>query len=470
MSIRRMNGAAVTAALCALMFAAACSDDDEAGGEPPISELDGGDGFNDARADADEDAANPLPDAGPDADDPAPDGGDDPEGDGGTDGGDDLPDGGEPPPKSCDRALAIVAGDYFKTNIILANLDGTTLVDAFVSSDSDKPGLLIPLSGDVYVPRIAPASERVVLLDAYGTDVITWMDRDSGDVLAQLSVGSTSFSSNPQDYIEVDDRRAFVSRYESNTTPGEEAFDEGGDLLIVDTQTFAIEGRIPMPEEDAELFPRPMGMTRLGDEIIVTLQRFSQSFDEVGEGRFVGVSPVANEVTWTVDVPGMDNCGRVAVSPSRERLAIACTGKLSWTTWRWESHRSGVVVFDATTSPPTELKRFSLGEAFDRGLQPELAFASETTLFGSAYGDWGLSGDLAFTLDLQTGKHEIVGQSAEAEVFGGIYCAPGCGDLCVMTDADQNQLRRFRLDEDGSFEELDPEPITGLPPRTIGAL
>ena len=129
-------------------------------------------------------------------------------------------------------------------------------------------------------------------------------------MIAQLAVG-TGFESNPHDYIEVDATRAFVSRYGTNPTPGQQAFDTGGDLLIVDTTKYAITGRIAMPEENPALQPCPDGMNWIGADVVVTLQRFSADFSQVGDGRFVGVSPATNAIDWTVNITGLQNCGRV---------------------------------------------------------------------------------------------------------------------------------------------------------------
>lgn len=384
-----------------------------------------------------------------------------------------LPDASKPPELPCDRALAIVASDYVSTNIVISRLDGATLSESFVSSAAQKPGLSFALSGDVDVPRIAPASERVVLIDRFGTNVITWMDLSSAEVIAQLPIGQ-GFESNPHDYVEVDDRRAFVSRYETNMTPGKEPFDEGGDLLIVDTIDYEIIGRIPMPEEDSGLLPRPSGIARIQDgELVVTLQRFSPGFDAVGDGRIVGVSPSKEEVSWIVDIPGFANCGRAAVSPSGERMAIPCSGKVDPRDWKWRVQESGVVVFDTTESPPREIERYPLGERFGAGIQPELSFASEGLLIGTGYGGNEMEGDIAFVLDIESGDTRIVARSEDPYTFGGIYCAPGCGDLCLLADAKLNQLRRFRIGEKDSVEEIEAvtmEEIIGLPPRTMGAL
>lgn len=442
------------------------------GGAPDVSpELpDGGepDAKDELRDSGTPDAPEELPDSGvPDGSGELPDGGE-------PDGGDEDPDGGggdggdEPVPVACDTGIIVVGSNYFESSITLLNLDGTISQENIVTSNSSAPGMDIPLSGDVDVPGAAPASGKIVVLDRYQRDVVTLLDRSSGDALAQLFIGHEGFTPNPQDYIEVDEDRAFISRYESNSNPGAEDYDEGGDLLIVDTESYEMIGRIAMPEDDDELSPRPAKMTKRGDEVIVTLQRFSRNFRKVGEGRFVGVSPATHTVEWTVDIPGMANCGKVVASPSGERLAIACSGAMT-STGGWEKERSGVVLFDATTPVPTEIQRFDLGNRLGTGLTANIAFASEELLLGNAYGV-GAGGDMTFSLDISTGDHEVIHEAGSSYVLEGIYCAPGCGDICVLADADQGVMRRWGLDAEGNLEELEPVSLSGLPPRTLGAL
>src|SRR5262249_8680659 len=150
----------------------------------------------------------------------------------------------------------------------------------------------------------------VVLIDRYATNVLTWMKVETAEVIAQLPIGQ-GFESNPHDYLEVDDHRAFVSRYGTNPNPGKEAFDEGGDLLIVDTTRPSIKGRVAIPEDDPNLQPCPSGLTQVGNTVVASLGRWATDFSTVGEGRFVGVSPETNSVVWTVNIDGLYSCGRV---------------------------------------------------------------------------------------------------------------------------------------------------------------
>ena len=385
--------------------------------------------------------------------------------DGGADGG---------AAASCETGVVIVTSDYKSTNIAVSRLDGTTLSGSFVSSGATKPGLALALSGDVDVPLVAPASGRLLLIDRYGTNVLTWMDLANASVLAQLPVG-TGFQSNPHDYVEVDATRAFVTRFGTNPNPGQQAFDQGGDLLIVgaiDTSTPAIAGRIAIPEENPALQPCPDLMTWIGHELVVTLGRWSADFSQVGDGRFIGVSPGAGSIDWTVNVTGLSSCGRVAVSPSGKVAAIACSSAEDMSTSMFDPAQSDIVVYDATTSPPEETRRLGLGKKLGAGLQPAIAFAGEDAIVALTYGGNATPGDTVFAVSPTTGEVTALGQSDKPYVLGGLHCAPGCGDVCLLSDADRNKLRRWQFAR-GTFAALDDvtvDTIVGLPPRDIGGL
>src|SRR5512142_202362 len=102
----------------------------------------------------------------------------------------------------CPLGIAARLGDpnYMASQVALTALDGTVLSASFISTASAQTdGLAFALSGDTALPNTAPASGRIVVIDRYGTNVLTWVDPSTARVQAQLSVG-TGFESNPQDY------------------------------------------------------------------------------------------------------------------------------------------------------------------------------------------------------------------------------------------------------------------------------
>jgi hypothetical protein len=367
-------------------------------------------------------------------------------------------------------ALAVVCSDFKSTNVAISRPDGSSVSGSFVSTGSARPGLAQALSGDVTVPFVAPPSGRVVVIDRFGTDVLTWLDSAKGSVLAQLAVG-TGFDSNPHDYVEVDSKRAYVTRYGTNPTPGQKPFDAGGDVLILDTTTFAIMDRIAMPEEDPALQPSADLMTWLGADVVVTLGRVSADFTKVGDGRFVGVSPATNAIDWTVNVRGLQTCGRLTLSPSGRMGAIACSSTADMN-GKFDPTKSDIVIYDATLSPPMEMRRLGLGAALNSGVQPTIAFADEDTILALTYGGNATPGDTVFSVATSTGAVTPLGQATMPFMLGGMHCSPGSGDICVLSDAEHNVLRRWKVAGAAlsQLADVPVDPTVGLPPRDMGAV
>jgi hypothetical protein len=374
----------------------------------------------------------------------------------------------------CPAGVVIVLSDFSSTQIALSALDGTTLSESFLSTASTEvSGVSFALSGDVALPSETPRSGRVVLLDRYGTNVITWADPTTGDVLAQLPVGS-GFESNPQDYLELDGARAYVSRWGQNTEPGSERFDEGGDLLIIDTAQPAIVGRVAFPNQ-AELPPRPAGMARIGRDIAVTLQPLSLDFSTASEGVLIGVSPSSDRIVWEHRLSGLTGCGGAETTSDGARFAVACAGALDPDGNLRALSESGIVLFDSTETPPRELRRFSAEELVGEAVQGEVRFADERRLlFKTQTALEGATNNRLLVLDFESGNvTELLAAQAGRGLgitYGGLFCAPGCSDVCLMADAERGVLQRWRVSSSG-LERIEPvtvETKVGLPPRSLG--
>jgi len=372
---------------------------------------------------------------------------------------------------TCARGLVVVQSDYRSTNVALARLDGTTLSASVISSASRPVGLSAALSGDVDVPSTVAASGRVVLLDRFGTNVITWLDPRSGSVLGQLPVG-TGFESNPHDYVEVDARRAYVTRYGSNPSPGAQPFDEGGDVLIVDTLSRTVTGRIALPRQGV-LLPRPSGAARVGDRIVVVLQRSSIDFKETGSSVLVGLEPSRDAIAWEHELTGLESCGRIAIAPDGGSFAVACAGRYDAAAGSFDAAKSDVVILSSTGGRPTEVRRLGLAAKVGAAMQGQVSFASARSLIAGAYGaSPQRAGDRLVHIDLESGAWSTLATAAKPYVYGTIACAPGCGDTCVVADADATRLLRFSVDpSSGAATALPPvagDTAIGLSPRSIG--
>jgi hypothetical protein len=377
----------------------------------------------------------------------------------------------------CPAGVVAILSDYLSTQVALLAPDGTPASESFISSGSTKASqVAAPLSGDVVVPSNRSASDEVVLIDRYGTNVITWVDERTARVRTQLPVG-TGFESNPYDYIELPDGRAYVARFGENPRHGKQRFDRGGDLLVLDPRVPEILGRVELRADGDPLPARPSALAPVGELVWVTLGRQSLDFKTQGDAEIVGVHPSSDRVVFRHSLKGLGGCGRAALSPSGETAAIACTGKIDSAGNLEDSSQSGIVLLDATVTPPLELGRIDAYEALGASPQSDLEFASETVLLGKTQTPLGGEGNnRLFSLDLPSASFEILREASSSSnglgrglAFGGLYCNARCSGVCLLADIESGLLRRF--DAEDSLAELEPVRLgasSGLPPVALG--
>ena len=400
---------------------------------------------------------------------PRNDGGEITEGDGAAPQENDSGKGEISPPNVCARAITVIDSDYTSTNVSVISPDGKVLSESIVSSGSAPAGISTALSGDVVLPSAPQASGRLVLIDRTNA-ALTWIDPKSAKVLHQLSVG-TGFGSNPHDYLEVSATKAYVTRYETNPTPGKAPFDAGGDVLVVDPTAFSVTASIPLAKPDDGVYlPRADRMLSVGGEVWVMLERLDASFAPAGSSRIAGIDTKTDEIAWTLDLPNAENCGGVALSPSRKTAAVSCSGDYNDPTG---ATGRALILLDATTSPPKEIQRFDAATTkIDAALGPSLAFAGDNLLVGVASGNFGDKNDIAFALTVDTGDEKPLFDAGNSYVLGGVYCTPGCSARCFLADAQANGVRSFTIGNSGltAGPTISVDPSIGLPPRELGPL
>jgi hypothetical protein len=312
---------------------------------------------------------------------------------GGVDGGG----GATPACPHAPHALVVADSDYMSTNVSVLSNDGAVLSGSILSSAAMPPGLTAALSGDVDLPLAPAASGDIVLIDRTNA-AIAWIDPTTALVKKDVSV-ATGFSSDPRDYLDVSATKAYVTRYEQNVTPGTQPFDTGSDVLILDTTTGAITGRIDLTDpDDAPLLPRPDRMLAVGGHVWVSLDRLDATFTPPpGDARIAVLNPTDDTRTFNIDLPNLAECGGMALSPSGKVVALACTGALVDTS---SAVQSGVVLLDVTGDTPVVQQVFPVAATLGGSVGPTIAFASETLLVGFVYGDTAKGrNDLAYTLD-----------------------------------------------------------------------
>lgn len=378
----------------------------------------------------------------------------------------------------CGHGLVVVTSDYQSTSTAIIDWSGVVHSARLLGSGSSSPGLGAALSGDVVSPGERVESGRVVLIDRFPAGVLSFVDPKSAEVLHQTSVG-TGFAANPQDYLELESGEAYVSRYESNASPGAESFDEGGDLLILDDDGRRIAGRVDLGRAlvgaDPELLPRPSRMLRLGERVVVLLSSYSRSFTVSGDARLALVDPETHTVTGWVALPGARGCSALARSPSGARIAVGCSGSFGGTSTPTLDD-AGVVVLRREGAELVEEARFVAAEVLGDPPGFSLAFASERHVVVPTFGRLATSGEAArddrlLELDLETGSvSELMRSEREPFTIGEIRCGAACG-ACFVTDADRGRVVRFAITPGGlaSPRGVELGDGVGLPPRYLGA-
>lgn len=383
--------------------------------------------------------------------------------------------------ESCGRGVAVAMIDsesYASVNVALMGLDGSTLSGSFISSASAPSSLNAALSGDVVFPS-SRMKDEIVLIDRLVVSVLTFIDVKTAEVRSQVSV-RTGFESNPQDYVELDDGRALVSRLEKNRSPDEERYDQGDDLLRLNVADGVIEGRIDLSEYAGESTgrARPSAMVRTEEHVFVSLTRHSADFKEAGEAALLFLDAEEGRTQGAFPVPGLKNCGGLALSPDQRSLAVACGGLVSSANGS-SPEASGVVVFDVIPSQTGDLslvERYRLtADELDYGpFAPRISFASDELLWVMTYG--ALEGedrgrpDRIVSLSPEEGEYDVLLESSEkAFTLGDVLCIAPCG-ICMVADAGRGVLHRYAI----SGNQI-AEPTThrikeevGLPPLLLG--
>jgi hypothetical protein len=141
--------------------------------------------------------------------------------------------------------------------------------------------------------------------------------------------------------------------------------------------------------------------------------------------------------------------------------------------------QSVLLLFDAEQRPLEEIGRYSAEQVAGEPLQSSVAFATDGVVLLKTQTPWGGStNNRLLALDLESGEAQTLVEAQADEdgegkgiVYGGLLCAPGCSDVCLMSDADVGALQRVRVAAEGAVELLSPitvEDEVGLSPIALG--
>lgn len=376
------------------------------------------------------------------------------------------------------RGFAVLNSDYQSVSVTLTDLEGEVLSERFIASGSADTGLSAALGGDVVLPTMPSASRELVLIDRTPSGVLTWVDRESAKVRAQLSV-ATGFASNPHDYVPVSDTKAYVTRFGWNLASGKQKFDAGNDVLVIDPSIPEITGRIDLMSvlegEPAGFYPAADRALFAGGKLFVLAVAFNVDFTDRLDSRLVRIDPARDRIEDVLVFDGLNSCSSLDLAPDGETLAVACHGAFGRPAEKGHPD-SGIVLVDISASP-RETARFAADELSGEMIAG-VAFVDERTLLFTTFGRYDddlehmAVPDTARLLDVETGalRGEVLQQSKSVPfTLGDVRCVPETG-TCVLCDAEGSVLHYLRF-VDGELSErarVRTDGSLGLPPRALG--
>jgi hypothetical protein len=366
------------------------------------------------------------------------------------------------------RGLGVVHSDYTSASVSLVDPKTFAVVkDNCIGSGSRAPKLSVALSGDVVLPSAPQPGGELVVIDRKVNGTITWLDPATCDVLRQVVIGD-GWSSNPQDLLAVSADKAYVPRYQSNPTKA----DEGNDLLIIDPRDGTKKGRIALApyattNDTAAIQPRPARGLVHGGKVYVALNNLSADYMAAGAGRVVIVDPATDQVTGTIDPPGLENCGSIALA-GEGKLLVTCSGDFGEPAKHLAG--SGLALVDLTATPPAI--KILPASAFGRPLEG-FGGAVLPSLQGFAVlsGDPNGPPDQIYSFDLTTDAVAKVYEAGDAYVTA-IRFDPTTKVLFVGDASDKKAPRVHTFTAGAGAPTRGPSfvssPATGLPPRHFG--
>lgn len=367
------------------------------------------------------------------------------------------------------RGIVVVHSDYHSSSVSFLDRDGNLVKDGCINSGTGTPALSMTLSEDLALPSQMPPHAPVVIVDR-GNATLIWLDPGTCAPLQQISVG-TGFASNPHDYVQVSASKAYVPRYQGNlaATPAPEDFDDGDDLLIVDSAQASLVGRIALaPFAPTGFLPRADRALLVEGRVYLSLNLSDAKFDSYAAGRVLVVDPTSDQVIDVIDLPGTKNCGAMTYLPVEHKLLVACTGDFSPS-----AEGSAIVVLDMTANPPAILSSLTTAAVAGRAFSnASLAALDGDTIFAVTLGDFSKTPPDQLWLVSQRGNSgELLFSTAESFVLGSVLLDPERERLFV-TDGTKTRPALVRIFDrsNGVYQEtaqIKTNPTQKLPPRGL---
>lgn len=380
-----------------------------------------------------------------------------------------------PRPASTRNGLAVLGSDGVSSTLSILDADGNLVKDGCFASATGA----LPLSADAVLPSQVPAGGSVIVIDR-ASAVLTWLDPATCTATRQLSV-STGFAAQPHDVAVWSANKAYVTRAGGNPTPTPTPsdFDDGDDVLVLDTGTDpgrpAIVGRIDLEPfaatDGTDILPRADRALVAEGRVFVSLNQISGDAKRYGSGRIVAIDPATDQVVAAVDLPGLKDCGAMTYVAATKSLLVACNGAAS--DGPQQAASSAVAAIDVSLASPvliTTVPASAVGNLPFSAVS--LAALDPRTVLAVTRGNSSaLPGDRLWALSFAGDKPSMVFESSEGFALGGLVADPATG-WAFLADATTRTpafLRTFDATATGWVVGLaiTTDPARKLPPRGL---
>jgi hypothetical protein len=299
--------------------------------------------------------------------------------------------------------------------------------------------------------------------------------------------GDDGFAANPQDYVRIDAKTAWVARSEPNLKPG--AADRGNDLLRIDpTEMERTDERIdlavlngratrtdPMTgaEEEVEAYARPGRLARIGDTLIVGLGRSAFDFSAVASGM-VAVVNLKTKAVVGLELEDLAGCSHVSPVPgTSDRVLVGCGGM-----YPTPRDSAGIAILRVSNGKASVVRSWKAKEHEDAPAVSEGYVAIDANTVGATLNGFvpGDPDSVFGLIDLDTGELTTLLSTPAGGTFGTPLYDAESGRLFVpdsSVDADLRPtagVRTLERGDAGAFEEtnlIEVAKDTGLPARHV---
>ena len=382
--------------------------------------------------------------------------------------------------------FAVVSSDFSETSIAVLDDDFGIVDESWINSGTTFPGLVATLSGDVVLPTRQAGDGTLTIVDRLFTDVVSRFFVPSGNLDGQVRTqGDVSdFSSNPHDFIFVDETSAWVTRFEENLDPNAEPVNQGNDLLEVDPTTMTLTGRRidlsglnttgtaegDMGPVEVEVFARPDRGVLVGSTLVVGLARLSGAFNAAGPGMVAVVDLDEQSVEGLLLGEGLANCGDVVPVPGAPSLVmVSCVGFAQPFGEETQTRASaGVILLEVDSDGATIETTWRASTDEDSAIAVENLVALDASRVVAV--DFGseTAPDALYLMNIDTGDQALLHESEEAFQIGPSAYDP-VDDRLYVPDAGANEVVEFEVETDTANElgSIQIAPSIGFPPRAV---